>query len=137
MSPVADLYPKGAQEVTEEAVDVKVAHVEWDPAEGTDPCARFSDSGRSEAVEGCSPLRIAQDLISAVELLESKMGAVVPRVFIWMVVSRELAERALDLVLRRGPVHAKDVIRVTHVVRDSIQDPGPHLIAKRQAPSSR
>ena len=68
-------------------------------------------AGCAEAIERGPLLGIAQDLVGGVELLEPLVRAVVSRVLVGMMLRRELAEGALDLVLGRGAIHTQDVVR--------------------------
>ncbi len=132
---VAHLDAERAQQVPEEAVDVEVGHVERHAPEGVarlpGAAAGAPERRLAVAIERGPLLRIAEDLVRRVDLFEAGVRAVVARVLVRVMERGLAAKRALDLVLRRRPVHAEDVVRVPHAVGDSTRAPAPHPLTPR------
>src|SRR6185312_3154217 len=85
-----------------------------EPAEPLEAGARGPaiDAGTAEHVVALAPLRVRQDLVRLAGLLESVRGSGV-LVDVGMPLLRELAERALDLGVRRLARDAEDLIQIT------------------------
>src|SRR5439155_20597407 len=66
-------------------------------------------------------LRVGQDRVSLVDVLEPSLGRLVTRLVVWVVLPRELAEGPLDLGLARCPGHPQDlvIVLVLHVLAPS------------------
>ena len=71
-----------------------------------------TDPGVAEGVVGLATLRIGQDLVGLVDLLEPLVRPGL-RADVRMPLLGELAEGALDVVVRRAAGHAEDVVVVT------------------------
>ena len=69
------------------------------------------DAGPAERVVARPALRVGQDLVGLVDLLEPLLGRRV-RVDVRVPLLGELAERALDLGVGRGPLDAEDHVEV-------------------------
>ena len=96
---------KAAEDVRQVAqVDVLEAHAARPEA----PCGAV----RPEAVVRLSLLRVGEDVVGGLHVLEPLLRGRVARVAVRVQLARELAVRLLDLVVRRGLRHAEDLVRV-------------------------
>jgi hypothetical protein len=75
--------------------------------------ANAADAGMAEAIVETAFLAIGENRVGLGRLLELFLGLFVPRVAIRMVLQRELAVRALDLLIGRIPLDAQDFVIVT------------------------
>ena len=67
---------------------------------------------RAELVVFLALVGIAEHLVRLVDLLELRLGGLVPRIHVGMKLAGELAERLLDLLLRRGLGDAERLVVV-------------------------
>ena len=74
--------------------------------------ARAADARVAEHVIGLAALRVGQDLVGLVDLLEARVGIRIG-VDVRMPALGELAERALDVVIARVARDAQDLVEVT------------------------
>jgi hypothetical protein len=67
---------------------------------------------RAELVILTALLGIVQHLIGLVDVLEHRLGLLVVRIYVRMILARELAVRRLDIGLRCGPLDAQSLVIV-------------------------
>src|SRR5207244_4162436 len=95
----------------EVAAPVEVAEVDVGPAGAW----RAAAVGRAEAVVRLPLLRVGEDVVRRLHLLEALLGGLVARVRVRVVLARELAVRLLDLFGRGALLHAERVVeRLRH-----------------------
>jgi len=118
---IADFDAERPEQIAEDAIDVDVVDVDVAcPAEGTGRLsARSTHTHRAKPIESRTFLRVTQDLISRVDFLEPLLSTVVAGVFVRVMLRREFAERAFDLVLRCCTTNTENVVGIAHEAPDS------------------
>src|SRR4029450_7993164 len=87
----------------------QIAEVEGEPAPGLE--AR-PPVGRAPGVVLLALLRVGENVVRRLDLLEALLGILVAGVRVRVVLARELPVRLLDLVLRRALGDAQDLVEV-------------------------
>src|SRR5207237_4001200 len=99
-----------AEQVPEQVAEIaEVPEVDVEAA-GAAACAGPSVRG-AEAVVLLPLLRVGEDVVGGLHLLELLLGRSVARVLVRVVLPRELAVRLADLVLRRALLQAEGVVQ--------------------------
>src|SRR6202008_1707006 len=88
-----------AEEIVEDVGESR-GHVT--EAAGRPRSAAVLEGRMSEAVIGCALVRVLEDFVGLVDLLETSLAALVAGIAIGMPFHRELAERRLQLGIARG-----------------------------------
>ena len=116
-----------AEEITEQPIQPKRTQV--DEVERATALA-LPERGRSESVVGGPLLVVLEDLVSGVDLRETRLGRRIVEVSVRMVLHREAAKGGTNVALRRAPVHSQDFVRIPHGA--------PHSMGgtERRAPAS-
>src|SRR5215510_16552340 len=106
--------PAAAKEIaeTEDVAEVAENVLEAGEDTGVEPARGRRHSGVSEAVVHRALLGVGQDGVRFGSFFELVFGGVVARVFVGVELHRELAIRALDFHLGRGPHHAEHLVVV-------------------------
>src|SRR5262249_16717162 len=110
-----------AQEIAEDPIHVDVAEVdEVEPHSGTHvACA--AETRVSEAVEHGPLLRIAENLVSRVDLFDLLLSPIVAWVSVWMKSLGQPPKGGFHLVRRCAALDTEDVVRVLHSAGVSIR----------------
>ena len=77
------------------------------------PARGAADAGVAEAVVEPALLRVGEDRVGLGRFLERFLGLVVAGIAVGMVLQRQLAVRALDLLFGRRALDAEDLVVVT------------------------
>src|SRR5262249_58609767 len=88
-------------------------------AAGRTACLLVHPPVRAELVVLLPLLRIAEDFVRLVDLLELRLGGLVPWVHVRMMLARQLPERLLDFLVGGGLRHAEGGVVVFEVHRVS------------------
>src|SRR5262245_34309119 len=101
-----------AAEPAEDVGQVEVAFLEADVLEAAGPCTG-AGARAAERVVLLPLLRVGEQVVGLLHLLEALLGLRVAVVRVGMVLPRELAIRLLDLVCGGAPLDAEHLVRVT------------------------
>src|SRR5579883_903972 len=100
-------------------------------AEATGPARAHAalESGRAVAVIGRALVRILQDVVGVVDVLEFLLGVLVPRIAIRVVLHGELAECLFDVVCGSSTTDAQQLVIVLR--HDSLRSPHLPLVPQQ------
>src|SRR5256886_1022211 len=91
-------------------------------------------AGLTERVVLLALLRVREQVVRRLDVLEALLGGGVSGVAVGMELSRQLAARLLDLVLRRRPPNAERAVRIGHaLLRDHDPRRAQHPVAEAVA----
>ena len=114
---VAPSDAEDAEQVPQDSVEGDVADIDDAPREGPPRAERRARllGAVAEAVVHRAALRVGEDLVARVDLLEAERGSRVSLVLVGMMRRGEAAEGDLDLFLARCLVHSEDLVVVPMV----------------------
>ena len=74
------------------------------------PAAAVLEGGMAEAIIGCALVRILEDLVGLVDLLEASLAGLVPRIAVGMPFHRQLAKRGFQLPIVDGALDLENFV---------------------------